>query len=248
MWQGFRIAVIVPCHDEARLIARMLRRVPDFVDQVIVVDDHSQDQTEAVVRALNEPRLVLLSHPENRGVGAAIVSGYREALARDHDILVVMAGDDQMDPNDLPALLAPLCEGRADYVKGNRFVHPSFRSMPLLRRVAGRVLSWLTRRLTGLSVDDTQCGYTALSKKAALGLALEDLYPRYGYPNDLLALLGNGGHRVTEVPVRAVYADEKSGLRCYHLFLIIQVMLARCWRSRKNRAKLGRCGTTPEQC
>jgi len=248
VWQGHRIAVIVPCHDEARLIIRMLRRVPDFVDQVIVVDDHSQDQTEAVVRALEEPRVRLLSHSENRGVGAAIVSGYLEALRAKAEILVVMAGDDQMDPADLPALLAPLGEGRADYVKGNRFCHPSHRAMPLLRRFAGHFLSFLTRRLTGLSVNDTQCGYTALSRKAALGLTLSELYPRYGYPNDLLAMLANAGHRVAEVPVRAVYADEKSGLRFYHVFVIIQVMLARRWRSRNIRAKLGRCVTTPEQC
>lgn len=227
MWQKHRVAVIVPCYREARLIGRMLQRVPPFVDAIYVVDDASPDDTVATVRALDLPRVQLLHHPENRGVGAAIATGYRAALEAGDEFLVVMAGDDQMDPRDLPSLLEPLHRGDADYVKGNRFRHPEWRRMPRLRRLGSHTLSWLTRLTTGLDVDDTQCGYTALGANAARSLPLEELWPRFGYPNDLLALLAAAERRVCEVPVRPLYADEQSGLRPWHMLSIAWVVLRR---------------------
>jgi hypothetical protein len=142
-------------------------------------------------------------------------------------VAVVMAGDDQMDPADLEALLAPVVAGRADYVKGNRFAHRERRQMPLGRRIAGHGLSFMTRFLTGLEIDDAQCGYTALSASAARRLPLDELWPRYGYPNDLLGMLAARGLCVAEVPVRPVYADERSGVRPWHALLALGVMLRR---------------------
>src|SRR5262245_28210774 len=100
MWQSKKIAVIVPASQEARLVGRMLGRVPDFVDAVYVVDDASADETSAAARGVGDARVTVIRHPENRGVGAAIRSGYARALAEAADVLVVMAGDDQMDPAD----------------------------------------------------------------------------------------------------------------------------------------------------
>ncbi|HEV8551103.1 MAG TPA: glycosyltransferase family 2 protein [Polyangiaceae bacterium] len=233
-----RIAVIVPAHREERLLGRMLARVPAFVDAIYVVDDASPDGTLAVARASNDPRVRALSHATNQGVGAAIVTGYREAIADDHDVLAVMAGDDQMDPDDLEPLIRRVLSG-ADYAKGNRFRHPESRRMPFLRRLGGEVLSFATRRATGLRVTDTQCGYTALCARAARALPLAELWPRYGYPNDLLLLLAAHGMRVAEVPVRPVYADEASGLRPWHVISILTVIArryARVARSTKTSA------------
>lgn len=226
MLSGSSIAVVVPAYREERLIARMLRRVPSYVDRVYVVDDASPDGTLQAARAVGDPRLTLLRHPDNRGVGAAIVTGYRAALAAGHDVLAVMAGDDQMHPDDLEPLVRAILLG-ADYAKGNRFVHADAHRMPFARRLGGGFLSAVTRHATRLSISDSQCGFTALSADAARALPLDELWPRYGYPNDLLLLLAAHRMRVVEVPVRPVYADEQSGLRPWHVLRILGVIARR---------------------
>jgi glycosyltransferase involved in cell wall biosynthesis len=227
VWNDHRVAIIVPAYREEHLIAETLRRLPPCVDDIVVVDDASPDGTSDAVRAVSDPRVTLLRHPENRGVGAAIVTGYQRALDRGADILVVMAGDNQMDPDDLALLLEPIHAGEADYVKGNRFLHPEVRAMPWPRRLAGRWLARLTSLASGLDVDDSQCGYTALTASAARRIPLAELWPRYGYPNDLLLLLARAGCRVREVPVRPVYANEQSGVRPWHALVVAGVILRR---------------------
>lgn len=232
MWRERRVSAVVPAYCEERLVGSTLASIPSFVDRIVVVDDCSPDGTSRAVLAAGDDRVILERHAMNRGVGAAIATGYRRALREGTDVMVVMAADGQMDPADLSALLEPVIDGRADYVKGNRFVHPEARRMPLARRFGSAALSSWTRLLLGLDVDDTQCGYTALSADAARRLALDELWPRYGYPNDLLGLLAEQGLRVGEVPVRPVYAGEASGLRPWHVPLIAAVVLRRAWRSR----------------
>jgi glycosyltransferase involved in cell wall biosynthesis len=229
-----RIAVIVPAYREERLIARTLGRMPAYVNAIYVVDDASPDGTLAAARAGGDPRVVCLSHPHNRGVGAAIVTGYRAALAGGYEVLAVMAADDQMHPDDLEPLVRAIVDG-ADYAKGNRFVHAESRRMPWPRRLAGEALSAVTRLATGLRVSDTQCGYTALSARAARALPLDELWPRYGYPNDLLGMLAARRLSVAELPVRPVYADEDSGVRPWHALSVLAVISRRWWRERPRR-------------
>jgi glycosyltransferase involved in cell wall biosynthesis len=214
----------------------MLRRIPRSVDTIIAVDDASRDATAETILSLRDERIIFLRHEVNQGVGAAIVTGYRKALERHSDIMVVMAGDDQMDPADLPRLIAPIVDGRADYVKGNRFAHAHAARMPRLRRIGSGLLSWVTRLASGLQVDDTQCGYTALSAAAARRLPLEQIWPRFGYPNDLLMLIAALRLRVQEVPVCPVYGDEKSGLRPWHVLQIIGIIYRRWRRTRDARS------------
>lgn len=214
-----RVIVVVPAYQEARHIARTLQAMPTFVDRVLVVDDASDDDTAAIAAALGDPRVRVLRHAHNRGVGAAIATGYRAALDEggdDDDALVVMAGDGQMDPADLPRLLDALA--RADYVKGNRMQHASIHArMPLTRWLGGQVLSRATSLAIGCPIHDSQCGYTAITRRACARLDLEDLWPRFGYPNDLLGQLVVRGLRVVEVPIAPVYADEASHLRAWHV-------------------------------
>ena len=235
MWRESRVHVVVPAYREARLLPRMLGRVPAWVDRVIVVDDGSDDGTADVAEACGDPRIDVVRHAVNRGVGAAIASGYERAFALGADVAVVMAGDDQMHPDDLEAVVAPVALGSADYVKGNRLVHPEARRMPAARRIAGRALAFATRRVTGLAVGDTQCGYTALAANAAAKLPLSELWPRYGYPNDLLGLLAGRGLTVHEVPVRPVYADEASGIRPWHALTVLRVLVRRRRLERQRR-------------
>jgi len=238
MFQSAKIAVIVPCFREALLIERTLAGIPAFVDLIVVVDDASDDGTSQVVSRVADPRVHLVVHARNRGVGAAIVTGYRAALAADCAVMAVMAGDAQMAPEDLIGVVEPVALGRASYVKGNRFWHAQKRDMPLARRIAGRVLALATRVATGLAVDDCQCGYTAISRAAVLSLPLDDLWPRFGYPNDLLGMLAARGLPVVEVAVRPVYGDEQSGVRAWHALSILLLIARRYLRERPVRRAL----------
>jgi glycosyltransferase involved in cell wall biosynthesis len=228
---GARIAVVVPARDEARFVGRVIASLPRFVDYVVVVDDASTDDTAAEARAAHGPAaLWLVRHSRSRGVGGAIAAGYREALALGADVIAVMAGDAQMDPADLAAVVDPVVRGEADYVKGDRLRHRDRSAMPLARRAGTAALARLTSWAIGVRVHDSQCGYTAISRQALERIDLASLWPRYGYPNDLLAHLVGAGLRIVEVPVAPVYRDEKSGLRPWHLVTIAFLIGRARWR------------------
>jgi glycosyltransferase involved in cell wall biosynthesis len=224
-----RVIVVVPAWDEAPRIARVLRGMPARVDSIIVVDDASMDGTAEAARASGVARVEVIRHERNLGVGAAITTGYRHALASrgsPRDAFVVMAGDGQMDPMDLPSLVDPIARNAADYVKGDRFRSPDVaRTMPTARRIGGLAFSWATARAIGVPISDSQCGYTALARDACERLDLDALWPGYGYPNDLLSQLALRDLRIVEVPVRAVYADEVSRLNWSHIPMIAAIVV-----------------------
>jgi glycosyltransferase involved in cell wall biosynthesis len=227
MWRDVTIAVVVPAYNEAKHIAQTLRTIPQFVDQIVVVDDGSSDATAAVVESVGDARIDLVRHATNRGVGQALCTGYAKAFAEGAQIAAVMAGDGQMHPDDLAQLLAPLVDGDADYVKGDRLSHPEVRQrMPRARWLGNHVLSLGTRVATGLSIRDSQCGYTALHRRAAERVPWAKLWRGYGYPNDLLGLLSQTGARVRDIVVQPVYADETSGIGWRHALLVIPFVLA----------------------
>lgn len=238
MYRGVRVAVVVPAYQEAMHISRTLDGLPDFVDRVFVVDDASTDHTAALVQARGEGRVTLFRHTENRGVGAAIATGYARALEVGAEVVAVMGGDGQMDPCDLAPLLDPLCAGDAGYAKGNRLSWPgAHRLMPPSRWLGNHILSWLTRRVTGLRVHDSQCGYTAVTREGLMRIELDRLWPRYGYPNDLLGAFARADVPVAEVPVRPIYAGEKSGIRLRHALFVIPFVLLRVAVRRVTRSR-----------
>ena len=235
---GVKVVVVIPAFEEAPRIGRVLVGLPDCVDHVVIVDDASSDQTSDVARAAGDGRLEIIRHPENRGVGAAIITGYRrgrELAAAPRDAFVVVAGDGQMDPADLPGLVWPIACGRAGYVKGCRFDWPGARrDIPTGRWLGGKAFSKLTSWAIGQPVHDSQCGYTALSRAAADRLDLAGLWPGYGYPNDILGQLAARGIVIAEVPVRPIYADEVSRLKLRHL-PTIAMLIGRAWHRRVTR-------------
>ena len=234
MYREHRVAVVVPAYNERQAIGATVASMPALVDHVIVVDDASSDDTAARARAARGDAEIL-RHPSNRGVGAAIATGYRRALELGSDIAVVMAGDGQMDPRDLPALLDPIAAGVADYVKGNRFLHPAvWTEMPPARIVGNVLLSAATRVTSGYRhVFDSQCGYTAIHREALAKISLGRVWARYGYPNDLLSRLHVAGVRVVDVPVRPIYgAHWKSGIRLGAALHPIPWVLLRSWGTR----------------
>jgi glycosyltransferase involved in cell wall biosynthesis len=179
--------------------------------------------------------LVLLSHKENQGVGAAVVTGYKCALAQSIEIIAVMNGDAQMDPEDLVRVVAPVARGEADYVKGNRlFRGESWQMIPHYRYLGNATLSLLTKIVSGYwHIADSQSGYTAIARIALERLDLNRIYKRYGMPNDILVKLNVGNFRVRDVSVRPVYnIGEVSGIRLRKVIPAITWLLLRdlCWR------------------
>ena len=240
MYKGKTIGVVVPAHNEEKLIGRVIDTMPDFVDRVVVVDDCSQDRTrDAVIDyapRLND-RLHLICHDTNQGVGGAIATGYRWCRDHEVDVAVVMAGDAQMDPDDLRALLGPVVADEVDYAKGNRlFTGDAWNQIPKVRYLGNSGLSLLTKIASGYwHVADSQCGYTAINAKALRVIEWDKMYKRYGQPNDLLVRLNVRGFRVRDVPVRPVYdIGEQSGFKPLLMipklsWLLFKLFLYRMW-------------------
>jgi glycosyltransferase involved in cell wall biosynthesis len=216
MVEGKRVAVVVPAYDEERLIVETIRGMPDFVDRIYVVDDASRDTTAERAGAVGDTRVEVIAHDRNSGVGAAIVTGYRRALAEGTDLICVMAADNQMDATELAGLIAPVVRGEVDYAKANRLVSgEAWKVIPRTRYLGNAVLSLLTKIASGYwHVADSQAGYTAISREALSRIDLEQLYPRYGFPNDMLVHLNVQNARVRDVPSRPIYdVGEQSGIK-----------------------------------
>lgn len=216
-YRGRRIAVVVPAYNEEELIGEVLDGIPDYVAKVYAVDDGSTDATGEIIEdySRHDPRIVPIHHDPNRGVGAAITSGYKRAIEDGMDIAAVMAGDNQMDPAYLPALLDPIVEGRADYTKGNRLINEAYRKgMPAWRSFGNSILTFLTKIASGYwQMMDPQNGYTAISVKALAELPLDSIYQGYGYCNNLLVWLNIHNMTVRDVAIPARYGREKSKIR-----------------------------------
>ena len=216
MLEGKRVAVVVPAFDEEGLVGETLRGIPEFVDRVFVVDDASRDATSAAADEVGDRRVLVLRHERNGGVGAAIATGYRQALEEGIDVTCVMAADRQMDPDELHGLVEPVARGDVEYAKANRlFSGEAWKVIPRTRYLGNAVLSLLTKISSGYwHVADSQAGYTALSLAAIRRLDLDALYPRYGFPNDMLVHLNVQNARVRDVPSRPIYdVGERSGIR-----------------------------------
>jgi glycosyltransferase involved in cell wall biosynthesis len=240
MYLDNKIGVVVPDYNEARQIGRVLETMPDFVDHIVVVDDVSQDNTVEIVEAcgLKDPRIVLIQHQANQGVGGAIASGYKWARDNDMDVAVVMAGDGQMNPDDLPKILEPVVCGQVDYAKGNRlFTGEAYQKIPQVRYFGNAFLSLLTKIASGYwHIADSQAGYAAISKKGLHTIDWDRMYKRYGQPNDLLVRLNVAGMRVIDVPIDPVYnIGEESGIRIKKVVFTISWLLIKMffWRMKE---------------
>jgi glycosyltransferase involved in cell wall biosynthesis len=218
VYKNKSVGVVVPAHNEELLIGEVLKNMPPFVDKIIVVDDQSKDRTKEITQEFmaRDGRIIFIEHIKNRGVGAAIVSGYKKCLELNLDAVAVMAGDNQMDPAELPKLLHPILDNRADYVKGNRLITgEAWKVIPRARYLGNASLSLLTKIASGYwQIADFQCGYSVITGDALRVLELDRLYPRYGFPNHLAVMLNIFNLRVKDVPVRPIYnIGEKSGIK-----------------------------------
>jgi glycosyltransferase involved in cell wall biosynthesis len=217
MYQGRTVGVVVPAYNEEKLVPSTINNVPSYVDRIYVINDGSTDATRDVVAQIchQNDKIVLVEHTTNGGVGAAIMTGYRKCLKDGINIAVVMAGDDQMDPAQLPGLLEPIIKGGAGYSKGNRMSSlKHMKGMSAWRRFGNWLLRWATRISSGNhKIMDPQNGYAAVSAEALGRIDLDSVYTYYGYCNDLLVKFAVAGVGVVEVPMPARYQGEKSKIR-----------------------------------
>jgi glycosyltransferase involved in cell wall biosynthesis len=223
LYRGQKIAVVIPAYNEEVHIGKTLSSIPEFITRIYPVDDCSTDNTWKIIleHAKIDSRIIPLRHENNRGPGAAIVTGYRKALDDHMDFVVTMDGDNQMDPAFLPSFLDPLIDGKCDFSKGNRLYNYEYRKeMSNWRFFGNSILTLLTRIASGYwSLMDPQSGYTAITKKALVKIDIDSLYPGYGYVNDRLVKLNVHGFRIANIPHPARYQNEKSGIR-YRSYLI----------------------------
>jgi glycosyltransferase involved in cell wall biosynthesis len=238
MLDGKTVAVVVPAYNEERLIVETLAGIPVFVDRVLVVDDRSKDETAQRARETGDPRVEVIVHGENGGVGAAIVTGYKRARDERMDVTAVMAGDNQMDPAELEMLCAPVARDELDYAKANRLVSgQAWELIPRHRYLGNAVLSLLTKIASGYwHVADSQAGYAAISLGMLDQLDLDRIYQRYGFPNDLLVHLNVWNARVRDFPSRPIYGvGERSGIRLRQVVPRISLLLIKgfFWRMRE---------------
>jgi glycosyltransferase involved in cell wall biosynthesis len=211
-----RIAVVIPSYRVVGHILEVIARIGPEVERIYVVDDACPDRSgDFVAKGCSDPRVQVLRHERNRGVGGAVKTGYQRALAEGMDVAVKIDGDGQMAPELLPLFVRPIRQGLADYVKGNRFYNiEDVRSMPPARLFGNAVLSFLTKLSTGYwRLFDPTNGYTAIHRTALGMLPLDKVADGYFFESDLLFRLATIRGVVLDVPMRAVYGDEKSGLR-----------------------------------
>jgi|GEM_PF-144531 len=255
MYRNHTVGVVIPAYNEEGLVGPTIRSVPKYVDRIYVIDDGSTDDTwneitetatrenerrrsEPDVHPFFDDQVVPIQHDENRGVGGAIKTGYLRARDEALDVTAVMGGDGQMEPEIFESLCDPIVDGRAEYVKGNRFADRTERgSMPAFRYVGNAILASLTKVASGYwRIGDPQSGFTTISLHALESAAIEDMYEFYGYCNDLLVKLNVAGLRVVDIPRPITYGDEESSIRYRTYIPRVSGMLFRnfLWRLRVN--------------
>lgn len=233
MYREHRIAAVVPAYNEEKLVGTVIRTMPDYVDLIVVVDDCSPDGTSAAALEVGDPRVTLVRHQTNTGVGGAIITGHRTAADLGADIDVVMAGDGQMDPEFLPDLLEPLVDGGRGFAKANRFFSiNSFDSMPRHRVLGNIVLSFLTKLASGYwHLFDPQNGYTAITQDVLRRLPMDKVSSRYSFENDLLIHLNILRVPAIDVPIPAVYGNEVSSIKLRRVIPeLLRLLFVGFWR------------------
>jgi len=219
MFEGWKVAVVIPARNEAEHLPKVLSTMPELVDEVVVVDDGSSDGTGLLVVQADMIRL------EGEGVGAAIDAGHKHLLAKIEGrfISVVMAGDGQMDPADLESLLQPIIESKAHHVKGERSDRVG--KMPKIRRFGTMLLSFFTTLACGQTIRDSQCGYTATSSEVLGQWDWNRSWKGYGYPNWWLMRLSTDGWSIAHIPVKSVYEGQASGIKIRSFIIKVSLML-----------------------
>ena len=244
--EAAKVVVVLPAMNAAKTLERTVRAIPrDFVDEIILVDDHSTDETVALARTLP---IHLVWHPHNAGYGANQKTCYLEALQRDADVVVMLHPDGQYEPELIPAMCAPIQAGEADLVLGSRFAEPGMaleNGMPRWKYAVNRALTGIENRVMGTSLTEAHTGYRAYSREFLLEVPFLRNANDFSFDSEILMQATAFGMRIAEVPARGRYLDDSSsvGLRAGFVYgtktlwaaLRLSLHRARLLRSRKLR-------------
>jgi len=237
MYKNKKIAVVIPAYNEEKLLAKTCSEIPDFIDNIVIIDDGSTDNTNRIMQEIAEKdeRVIALTHLKNKGNGAARATGFKWCVEHDPDIVVTIDADSQMDCQDIPALIDPIIEGKTDFAKGNRLITgEAWEIIPRIRYLGNSALTLMTKIASGYwHVTDSQCGFTAARIEIYRTIALDKIYPDYGVFNDLLVTMNIFNFRVMDVPVKPVYGvGEKSGMRIGKVLFIMPLLMLRLFLRR----------------
>lgn len=238
MYKENKIGVVVPAYNEEELILITLNRIPQYVDNIFVINDASNDNTFNLIeeQKKKDSRIVIINHITNKGLGQSLIDGYIASKNEYIDITAIMAGDNQMSPDDLPALLDKIIDEDIDYVKGNRLLHHNVRIMPRYRFFGNAILTILTKFATGYYfLMDPQAGYTAIKNSALKKIPIEKMTKGYGYNADILCMLNVQQFKVTDIEITPVYDREKSKIKLWKYIpltsiLLLKLFFRRLWK------------------
>lgn len=241
MYRSKKIALVIPAHNEEKLIKPTLENVSDIIDRIYVVDDKSTDRQNQIILSCAEKdkRIRLIIHDVQQGPGGAIITGYLQSSKDDNDITIVVGGDYQMPLNEVTHFIDPLIDGKADYAKGNRFllsrIEDTLEKMPKIRLVGNWIITVLTKIASGYyKTMDVVDGYTAITKQAIDIIDWKKAWKGYGYPMDFLIRLNAYGFKVVDVPRTAIYlpGEKQSQIKSVRYVLRVAPMLIRqfFWR------------------
>ena len=225
------VAAVIPCYQEKEHILEVIAQIGPEVDRIIVVVDACPDGTGRHVEIeCRDPRLVVLFHVSNQGVGGATLSGYRKAIEMDAQVIVKIDGDGQMDPGMIEKIVRPIVSGRADYAKGNRFYNvEGVSEMPRMRLLGNLFLSFASKLSSGYwHIFDATNGFTAIHANVAAHLPLEKIDRGYFIESDLLFRLNISRAMVADVPMQSHYGNETSSLR------ISRILFPFIWKHSSN--------------
>jgi len=215
-------AIVIPCFNVARHIEQVIHAIPGDINWIIAVNDASTDETESIILRLAEKdkRIVYLRHAKNQGVGGAMITGYQEGLKLNAEILIKIDGDGQMDTSYITSLLKPIVDGKADFTKGNRFRDLiALRKMPLTRRIGNLGLSFLIKAASGYwNIFDPANGFTIIHHEVLRNINFNKIHKRYFFETSMLIEAYYANAVVQDVPMKAKYGEETSGLSVMRTF------------------------------
>lgn len=235
MYKNLSIGVAVPAYNEEKLIKKTLTTMPDFVDCIVVINDSSSDDTLSIIKQLakKDKRIHVINNEVNRGIGYSLTAGLKEAVKLGSDRVAVMAGDAQMDPDQLAPMLDAMEKRDLDYIKGNRFTHfEALKSMPTYRRLGNTVVTILTKFATGYySIFDTQNGYVVYTADSIRRMPWHLIGDRYEFENTILIGLSIIDAKVGDFPMPAIYGEEKSTIKLFSTTMrVLKVLFKGFWQ------------------
>ncbi len=234
MKENKKIAVVIPCFKVSKHILEVVKTIPPFIDDIIIVDDFCPEKSGNIIENLHLTNVNIIFHQKNKGVGSSMISGYKKALELKSDIIVKMDGDGQMKSVDIQSIVRPIIDNISDYTKGNRFYDfESLRAMPKIRLFGNSILSFLVKFSSGYwNIVDPTNGFTAINASALNNLKIDNISKRYFFEIDMLINLNIYSKTVTDISLPARYGNEKSNLNIFSViikfpFKIVQGLVKR---------------------